>query len=69
MVSDGSNDVQTDVTIRITDVDEGTANQPPTFDNAPYSFSQSEHTSANTPIGTVSATDPEGNTPTYTLTK
>ena len=66
--SDGSNDVQTDVTIRITDVDEGTANQPPTFDNASYSFSQSENTPANTLIGVVSATDPEGNTPIYTLT-
>ena len=67
--SDGMNNATTDVTIRITDVPEDTpANDPPAFDQPSYNFTQAENTEANTPLGTVTATDPDGTTPTYSLT-
>ena len=63
-VSDGKFTIMTDVTIRITDV-----NEAPSFAGAPYTFpSQAENTAAGTLIGTVNTMDPEGATLTYSLT-
>ena len=67
--SDGTNNATTDVTITINDVNEGTpVNEAPTFDEASYSFAQDENAAANTALGTVTATDPENDALTYSLT-
>ena len=57
------------LTITVTDVEESTvANRAPTFPaNAPTTFEVAENNAAGAPVGTVSATDPDGDALTYTL--
>ena len=51
------------VTINVTNV-----NEAPTFDNPVYSFDVSEASPTGTLVGTVSATDPEGASLTFSIT-
>ena len=51
------------VTVTVTDV-----NEAPAFDAAPYAFSVAENAAAGGLVGTVSATDPDMDTLTYTIT-
>ena len=64
--SDGADTQTATVTITITDVDE--AANPPVFGETSYSFTQAENTPANTAIGTVTATDADGGSISYSLT-
>ena len=68
-VSDGRGGTDTiNVTINITDVDEAPPNRPPVFAADSTTRSIAETTRANLKIGEpVSATDPDGNTLTYSL--
>ena len=45
-----------------------TATCPPDFDDDSYAFSVAEDAEAGDPVGTVSATDPDGDTLTYSIT-
>ena len=62
--SDGSNTATATVVITVTDVVE---NGAPVFGQASYSFSVMEDTSVNASVGTVTATDPENATLTYSI--
>ena len=68
-VSDGRGGTDTiNVTINVTDVDEAPPNRPPVFAADSTTRSIAETTRANLKIGEpVSATDPDGNTLTYSL--
>ncbi len=57
--TDGSNPVQQAITVTVTDV-----NEAPSFTSS-ASFTQPENTTA---VTTVTTTDPEGNTVTYSVT-
>ena len=63
--SDGSETVDTTVTVNVTDV-----NETPTFAEASYTFDLAENADGSTnrmSLGTVAATDPEGTAPAYSL--
>ena len=63
--SDGSETVDTTVTVNVTDV-----NETPTFAEASYTFDLAENADSSTnrmSLGTVAATDPEGTAPAYSL--
>ena len=57
------------LTIAVTDVEESTvANRAPTFPaNAPTTLEVAENNAAGAPVGTVAATDPDGDAVTYAL--
>ena len=57
------------LTIAVTDVEESTvANRAPTFPaNAPTTFEVAENNARGAPVGTVAATDPDGDALTYAL--
>ena len=57
------------LTIAVTDVEESTvANRAPTFPaNAPTTFRVAERNARGAPVGTVAATDPDGDALTYSL--
>ena len=60
-VSDGELSADVTITVNLTDVDEA-----PTI--AAQTFSVAENAAANTPVGTVTATDMEGDNLTFTIT-
>ena len=67
--SDGSLHADTTVTVNITDVEE-TAQAPPSFGQQGYTFGLAENADGSTnrvSLGTVSATDPESATVTYSI--
>ena len=68
-VSDSKLSDTIDVTITVTDIDETIPNRAPTFTNGDSTTrTVAENTVANVNIGTaITATDPDGNTLTYTL--
>jgi hypothetical protein len=62
--SDGKGGTATaTVSISVTDV-----NEKPAFGSSSFSFSVAESTASGTTVGTVSATDPEGDTVSYSIT-
>lgn len=63
-VSDGALQASAEMTIAVTDVDE---NNPPVFDQTAYTFTVSENIVHTTTIGTVSATDQDGDALSYEL--
>ena len=69
IVSDGSLSDTIDVTITVTDIDETTSNRAPIFTEGENTTrTVEENTEAGANIGTaIAATDPDGNTLTYTL--
>ncbi len=69
IVSDGSLSDTIDVTINVTDIDETTPNRAPVFtEGGSTTRTVEENTEAGANIGTaIAATDPDGNTLTYTL--
>ena len=69
IVSDGSLSDTIDVTINVTDIDETTPNRAPVFTEGENTTrTVEENTEAGANIGTtIAATDPDGNTLTYTL--
>ena len=62
-VSDGTDSVSQSITVSITDVDETVPNEAPTFTSS-ATFSVAEN---NTDIGSVSATDADGDSLTYSI--
>jgi hypothetical protein len=62
-VSDGTNSTTQDITVNVTDVEEVAANQAPTFTSS-TTFSLAENQTA---IGTVTASDPDGDSLTYSV--
>ena len=61
--SDSSVDATHDITIKVTDVNEA----PEFASDAPTSASVAENNAAGVAVATVTATDPDGTTPTYSL--
>ena len=61
--SAGSEDTNQEITINVTDVDES-----PVFNIVSSSLTQAENATIGTPIGTVTATDPDGDALSYILT-
>ncbi len=65
-VSDGTDTVTVTVTVNIDDVNEEIPNEPPVI--ADQTFSVDENSPAGTSVGTVTATDPDSDTLTYSIT-